>query len=228
MATGWFEAIDNYCERTDASLWAEPLNAFSNLAFIAACVAGWWCYRRRCEQTGRQRWEFVLLLALLGAIGIGSFLFHTFATRWAFVADVVPIALFQFAYVAVYGWHMLARRWWVVPAAWAAFIVARMALAVPYPPGQFNGSAGYFSSLLFIALMGGYARHTERDGAWLILLATPLFMAALYFRSIDLLACDDFPLGTHSLWHVANGGMLYCLFAGLVAGSGPDGHNQSA
>ncbi|MCH2417867.1 MAG: hypothetical protein MK222_03920, partial [Candidatus Poseidoniia archaeon] len=40
MATDWFEAIDNYCERTDASLWAEPLNAFSNLAFIAAFVAG--------------------------------------------------------------------------------------------------------------------------------------------------------------------------------------------
>ena len=94
MATDWFEAIDNYCERTDASLWAEPLNAFSNLAFIAAFVAGLWCYRRYRQETGRQRWEFILLLALLCGIGVGSFLFHTFATRWALVADVGPITLF--------------------------------------------------------------------------------------------------------------------------------------
>ena len=56
MATDWFEAIDNYCERTDASLWAEPLNAFSTLAFIAAFVAGLWCYCRYRQETGRQRW----------------------------------------------------------------------------------------------------------------------------------------------------------------------------
>jgi hypothetical protein len=45
-------------------------------------------------------------------------------------------------------------------------------------------------------------------------------MTALLFRSIDQQACDAFPLGTHFLWHLFNGGMLYCLFTGLVAGSG--------
>ena len=46
MATDWFETIDAYCERTDATLWSEPLNALSNLAFIAAFVASVYCYRR--------------------------------------------------------------------------------------------------------------------------------------------------------------------------------------
>jgi len=35
--------------------------------------------------------------------------------------------------------------------------------------------------------------------------------------------CDAFPPGTHFLWHLFNGGMLYCLFAGLVAGAIPGG-----
>ena len=110
MATDWFEAIDAYCERTDATLWSEPLNALSNLAFIAAFAASVYCYRRYREEAGQHRWELVLLLGLLCAIGIGSFLFHTFATRWALVADVGPITLFQFAYLGIFCWHMLAQR----------------------------------------------------------------------------------------------------------------------
>ena len=48
-------------------------------------------------------------------------------------------------------------------------------------------------------------------------------MTARLLRSLDLQVCDAFPPGTHFLWHLFNGVMLYCLFAGLVAGSGPGG-----
>jgi len=223
MATDWFESIDAYCERTDATLWSEPLNSLSNLAFIAAFVASVYRYRRYREEGGPDRWELVLLLGLLCAIGIGSFLFHTFATRWALVADVGPITLFQFAYLGIFCWHILAPRWWVVLAGWAAFIVTTLLLAIPFPADYANGSSSYFSGLLFIALLGGYSHYAQKEGAWLLLLATPLFMTALLFRSIDQQACDAFPLGTHFLWHLFNGGMIYCLFAGLVAGSGSPG-----
>ena len=37
----WAENIDLYCERTGPGLWAEPLNALSNLAFIAVAVILW-------------------------------------------------------------------------------------------------------------------------------------------------------------------------------------------
>jgi hypothetical protein len=30
------QAVDIYCERTDASFWSEPLNAATNIFFIAA------------------------------------------------------------------------------------------------------------------------------------------------------------------------------------------------
>ncbi len=37
----WAEHIDLYCERTDASLWSEPLNALSNLGFLLVAVVLW-------------------------------------------------------------------------------------------------------------------------------------------------------------------------------------------
>lgn len=46
-----------------------------------------------------------LLIALAGSIGIGSFLFHTIATRWAELADTVPI----WSFAAVFA--LAAMRW---------------------------------------------------------------------------------------------------------------------
>jgi hypothetical protein len=38
----WAESIDLYCERTDPSLWSEPLNALTNLAscWSRSCFGG--------------------------------------------------------------------------------------------------------------------------------------------------------------------------------------------
>jgi hypothetical protein len=34
---------------------------------------------------------------------------------------------------------------------------------------------------------------------------------SLALRSVDLAACDAFPLGTHFVWHVLNAAVLYVL-----------------
>ena len=93
----WTAAVDAYCERTNESFWAEPLNAWSNLAFFAASVIGLSLWSLR---GGRDRIGLILCL-LVAVIGAGSFLFHTFATRWASLADIIPIALFVYIYFAL-------------------------------------------------------------------------------------------------------------------------------
>ncbi|MBN9447463.1 MAG: pyridoxal-phosphate dependent enzyme, partial [Bosea sp.] len=72
-----------YCERTDPSFWAEPLNAWSNGAFLLAALAGLillWRVRRA-------DWPVAILIALVFAIAIGSFLFHTMPRRWTLLAE---------------------------------------------------------------------------------------------------------------------------------------------
>lgn len=93
----WFTPIDIYCERVSAAFWAEPLNAISNLAFILAALWGW------VEAKRRDRLDpmTMVLILLAGMIGIGSFLFHTFANAWSSLADVVPIWTFVLLFVLV-------------------------------------------------------------------------------------------------------------------------------
>ena len=78
------ETIDIYCERIDASFWSEPVNAITNGAFLVAAVL---LALRLRGSDDRAAW---LLTGLVAAIGIGSFLFHTFATGWAAAAGISP------------------------------------------------------------------------------------------------------------------------------------------
>ena len=83
--------IDLYCERVYPDLWAEPVNASTNLAFFLSAGAVW-ILARRTQTLSSKIW---LLIVLIVAIGMGSILFHTFATTWARVLDAVPILFFQ-------------------------------------------------------------------------------------------------------------------------------------
>src|SRR5687768_2996924 len=95
----WSDQLFRYCERgADAAFWAEPLNALSNIAFLAAALAAGRELAGR--PTGGRRHFEALLVVLVAVIGVGSFLFHTLATRWAMYADVIPIGLFMLAYWA--------------------------------------------------------------------------------------------------------------------------------
>ena len=85
--------IDIYCERLDSSMWAEPINAVTNFAFVLAAIIMWF----RCKNLV----EGKVLAVLLFSIGYGSFLFHTFAQTWAAILDVASILIFILAYIFV-------------------------------------------------------------------------------------------------------------------------------
>ena len=110
----WSQKSDNYCERTDLSYWSEPLNAISNAAFVIAAAWMW----RRCVGAGWAR----ALCAVLFMIGIGSFLFHTHATRWAEMADVVPIGAFILLYLFLVNRDFVGLPWWGAVLATAGFV----------------------------------------------------------------------------------------------------------
>jgi hypothetical protein len=108
----WTRPIDASCEQLDPAFWAEPVNALTNTAFLVAGGVG------LAASRGRDRG--VLVLAVLTAlVGIGSFLFHTFATACAALADVVPIALLIVACLVV-----VLRRPVGLSGAWAVAVWA--------------------------------------------------------------------------------------------------------
>lgn len=197
----WTRPVDAYCERLDPGFWAEPVNAVTNLAFIVAALVMW----GRVGAEPRAR----LLCGLLFAIGVGSFLFHTFAQPWAGVADVLPIVLFILAYI--YAINRVGWGW----ARWPA--LAGVALFFPYAaaltplfqlvPGL-GGSAAYAPVPLLIALYALLLRRRDPVMARGLALGAVLLVLSLAFRTLDAPLCEVVPRGTHFLWHLLNAVML--------------------
>lgn len=213
----WTQPIDAYCERLGAGFWAEPLNAVSNLAFLVAAAAGFALWRRA---GGRDR-PVCLLAGLVAVIGIGSFLFHTFANRWSSLADVLPIALFIYAYFFLALHRLVGLGRWAAGLGTAAFLGASI-LSEPLFQGLVGSSAGYVPALFAMLGIGGYLVATGHRAGPAVLAAGTVFAVSLGLRMADAPLCADWPLGTHFLWHVLNAVTLGLLLAAALRGREPD------
>ena len=206
-----FEAVDLYCERLDAGFWAEPVNALTNLAFVLAA----WLVWRRARRLGALSSETKLLAGMIALIGIGSFLFHTFATGWAEWADVLPILLFELAYLYLYLRRIAGMR----PAAAAGMtaLYLPVGLASGGFPNLLNGSLSYAPALVVLFALGLYHYASQKKARRMLLAAAALFFVSLTFRTTDMAVCPSFPLGTHFIWHLLNALTLYLLMLGYLA-----------
>jgi hypothetical protein len=157
----------------------------------------------------------LILLTLL--IGAGSFTFHTVATRGAALADTLPIAIFIYAYLLWALRRLFGLRWLWALLLVAVFAAAAQSFAAMVPRALLNGSHAYLPA--FAALLAvGWLTRRMRHGRTL-LLAAAIFAASLAFRTVDLLLCDAFPLGTHFVWHALNGVVLYLLLRAAMQGA---------
>ena len=143
----WFQQVNNYCERLDASYWSEPLNAISNASFLIAALVCWRLIGGRRDVGAR------LLTVLLATIGVGSFLFHTHAQRWAAFADVIPIQLFILTYVFFATVRFFSAPVWAGALAVVLFLpcAALVARGIEAVVGPLNGSVGYAPVPILIA-----------------------------------------------------------------------------
>ena len=216
MPMNWAQPVDLYCERFGAGLFAEPLNALSNLAFVAA---GLWllaALQRRFPAPGRTPATLEVLAALIVLIGICSAAFHVFATRWAEWLDVGSIALFIYFFVICFAHHVLDLRWSLAWIAAPAFWAFGLFVQAPFDPADFNGSVAYLPALAGIGLMGLGLALQGRHGAAHFGRAIPVFAIALALRSVDLAWCSAWVWGTHWAWHLLNGLTLALVTLGLA------------
>lgn len=244
MAAGgvssWTDKIYRYCERgLDPSFWAEPFNAISNVAFlIVAVLAAILLARSRRDGERRDRGAEWALAGLVFAIGIGSFLFHTTATRWAAVADTAPIGLFMLGYFGYALRRLMGLGWLSTITGVAAFVLAlRFAGNIPCAPGLlpitragghpcFNGSLGYLPALAALVGVGAVlALRRHPAGRW-ILAAGAVFLLSFAFRTLDFEVCAMTGVmgrarGTHALWHVLNAVTLQLLLVAAICHGGP-------
>ena len=199
----WTRPVDSYCERLDPGYWAEPVNALTNIAFLVAAFVMW----RRLR--GQRLPLANAMAAVLAVIGIGSYLFHTHATAWAGLADVLPILGFILLYL-----YAANRHYWRL-GRWPA--LGLTALLFPYAaatvplfsmiPGL-GSSAGYAPVPLLILAYAALLRRRAPDTARGLAVGAGILIVSLTFRTLDGPLCAGWPLGTHFLWHILNATML--------------------
>ena len=209
----WFNPVDLYCERLDASFWAEPLNAISNLAFI---VAGFLLWRLRSPRSN-------LMAILVILIGLGSFSFHTYANRLTGLIDVLAIALYlvTFAFLIPKQWSKSSTLiqlgsvlLLIICITFAQLLISHLQLNFIWlPPGLYLGA---WLALIIYAVLTRYFNQPAARYLWL---AVIVFPSSLMSRQLDMPLCDLI-IGSHWLWHLLNGLTLYLSGYGLCLKKG--------
>ncbi len=218
----WTQQIFNYCERaTDPHFWGEPLNAVTNLAFILAAILAFKHVRK--QPHGTCGYFHYILIAVVFLIGLGSGLFHTLATRWSALADVLPIVVFIFLYL------YFAMRNYLSLSILASGIGILLFIGLNYVTSTIkceggpclNGTIGYVPALAALVCLGFLSLIKKHKAAISLLTASVVFTCSAIFRSIDISTCPQttighYPVGTHFMWHILNALTLYILLRAAV------------
>jgi hypothetical protein len=151
----------------------------------------------------------------VAVVGLGSFAFHTLATRGAVLLDVIPIAVFIYGYLTLALRRFLALPRRLVAAIVVAFAVAAQTASALAPRDTLNGSVGYLPALAAMIVVALPVKTPAvRRGRWV---AAAIFAISLVFRTIDRDVCPLLPLGTHWIWHILNAVVLYVLLRTAMA-----------
>lgn len=235
----WTEHVFRYCERGfDPGLWAEPVNAFSNAAFlIVAAVAAVRMARPLPSGTAAPDRLAVRLIhpliVLVALIGVGSFLFHVMATRWAQLADVLPIGAFILLYLVFVLRCMAGLSAPKVMLGLAALIAAfavstafcpSAVSGAPGGPACLNDTLGYAPALAALFAVAILLHRRSHPEAGRLLIAAAVLSLSMVMRTIDLDQCNVLslegrPLGSHFLWHLLNALVLHMLLTSAVDAS---------
>ena len=193
--------IDIYCERLDIGIWAEPINAVTNIAFILAAIIMWLRSKNLVE--GK------ILSFLLFSIGGGSFLFHTYAQTWAALLDVTAILIFILTYIFVANRRFLVWSKMVSLIGVILFFPYQLLLVSILSNIQlFGSSVQYIPVAILIFIYSGSLRKSEPNLSRGLLIGAGILCLSIIFRTIDEPFCSISSVGTHFVWHILNAIML--------------------
>lgn len=185
-------------------MWAEPLNAATNLAFIAAA---WHLWRHRAATAALTGRDLALLPLLIGAVGVASGLFHTLAIGWAGALDAAFIALDLLVYVSVFAHRAGGLAWrhaWLAAPLLAAFIAATAVALGALFGAPARGLGLYVAAWLGVWVLAAWSAW-RKDPSWPTLCAAAcVFALSLTLRQFDGPWCPSWPWGTHFAWHLLN------------------------
>jgi hypothetical protein len=204
--------LPEYCEQPIWGAWFEPFNTLTNLAFV---LAGTILLVQIFKKPSHNRSiPAIYLSILLIIIGIGSFAWHLYRTRFTLMIDSIPIMIFVLSFLFLYVFRITHRPWTRLFLFLGFFIYTPLIawfLGWAFPVFLGNGGSGYMAAISYLAVLqifnSFYARKLLMP-SWRII---GIFFLSLLFRQLDIVLCDSLSIGTHFLWHILNAVTLYLM-----------------
>lgn len=212
LLNGLWEPLDLYCERISSGFLAEPLNFFSNLAFLVLAGRLYFVRKNTCTHEISLRKRLGWLISVAVCVGVGSGLFHSLPNRLTQTLDVIPIAAFVGLSLLYYFQTLRAtvastRKPLIacLSTLMAAPLLAWAAGLTPYlAHGEF-----YLGIVPAILILAFYEPSPPKKR--ILHFAALSFAFALTARTLDLMICPLFPSGTHFIWHFSTASVAYLM-----------------
>lgn len=210
------EYVDLHCERLADGLTGEPLNILSNVLFFIVAYFLFKNYREADIKAPRIK----VLIYLIVGFGIGSIIFHSTARIWGALFDVMPIVFFAIFYLYLFSRHVLRlnRKWSVGIIGifvFANFVFKSYVIKAP------DGYVSLIPSILLMYCIALFMFATKNRSAMRFATATLVATLAATFRAVDSYMnaeglCNEFPIGTHFMWHVLMAGFVYIVTQDVI------------
>jgi hypothetical protein len=210
--------IDGYCERQNKpDVMAEPLNLITNLAFIIGAIMAFRMLRLY-KQIIAKNFDLIILNITLFAIGLGSAAYHSYPNGTTVLMDVIPITIFIHLYIVSFFRRVIGLNIVSSLIALAAFIGVGVLFQLNISPDTLNGTIMYVPTYLMLIVMILLMGFVKQNPLYLHLINTAVIWTfSLAFRTMDTQICPHTQhIGTHFLWHLLNGIVLYRMLVLVV------------
>lgn len=199
-----------YCESGIGIFSTQPINTISNVALL---IAAYFAYRFVLIKKVKDR-TLKMLPFIISITGIGSMMWHGIPHPLTNFADTLPISTFVLVSLFLFLEKLLEKKA-LVWKIFLAFILVEIPFMFDLVP-SFNGLLPYSIVLVFGAfLVFGLIRKYKSLTPDLVIIIS-LFATALIFRTLDLMICPVFSVGTHFIWHIINALVFYLVVRVLV------------
>ena len=204
-----------YCERTTNYLFAEPLNATSNLFFIISAYV-----LKRKHNVKDNIFSYLIYF-----IGISSFFWHIFNNNLTAFLDTLSIILFISIYLFRFYYRIFKLSYLSSIFLITFFIIFSILFSAVFNSSVIGSSSFYLPILshLFLNYLLLKLKVPTLIQLKSLLYASLIFSISIILRYIDEFICTNFIYGTHFLWHGLNSIVLYlvCNFMLVTDRSSP-------
>ena len=185
-----------YCERVSDSLFSEPINLITNLAFF---VSAFFVYKI-IKASNLKNSIYNFFPWIIFSIGLGSSLWHLYRNPVTLIFDALPVYIFLGLALFVLIKKLIGNSKQALVII-GLFILLQILLTINFPD-LLNNSIRHIANAVLLLVLIVWTYKKFGNVALQLIIVLLIYVVGIFFRTIDMSICPIFSPGTHFLWHI--------------------------